>query len=297
MTTPHQAIILAAGRGSRLEEETTDLPKPLLPIGPRSVDDPTVTSFLRRQAEVLRDCGVEQVGVVVGYRRERIIADLERWGAWLQVVVNPSTDIQTSGSLHSFQYAARSEFGVLDGSKNTLLLDGDIVYERGALERLLDAGDETCALVHSRCANDSEEVLVYGTPQRPLFLGKGLGPALVNDAPCIGEATGIIKIAPADHLLVREIMNWLLGDPDAPEDSAQHAGFGPARRGTEHEELSQRLMHLGKIRCIVIGEEFFFAEIDTPAEYEQLRASLYPRLLRAEAAEQGKRSDRRKVSS
>ncbi|MEE8410780.1 MAG: NTP transferase domain-containing protein [Myxococcota bacterium] len=306
MIAPYQAVILVAGRGSRLSTETSEIPKALLPIGRRAADDPTETTFLRRQIDVLRDCGVEQVVVVVGYQRERIIAELHRWAPWAQVVVNPSADISTSGSLHSFQYAVRSEFGVLDGTKQTVLMDGDIVYQRGALQLVLNAPEVSASLICKRVTDDddSEEVLVYGTAQRPRFIGKALTDSLVDDATCLGEATGIIKLAPSDHPLVREIINWMLGDPDAPEGSARHAGFGPARRGTEHEELSQRLMQLGKMHGVIFGDELLFMEVDTPDEYARLRESFYPRLLKAEKVsswplppagadpESGKRSSR-----
>jgi choline kinase len=278
-------VILAAGRGSRLAERTGEVPKALLPLGPRALDDPTETSFLRRQAELLRELGVEQVVVVVGYLREQILAALAGWGAWIQTVVNPATDITTSGSLDSFHHAARAGLGILDGTRQTLLLDADIVYHRDVLRLLLEAPEQSALLVCSKTVQDSEEVLVYGTPAAPRFLGKGLTPALVGGAPCIGEAVGIVKLAPADHALATEAMRWMLGDPDAPEGDPRRAGFGPARRATEHEELSQRLMQLGRLRCVVFGEELPFMEVDSAEEYAELRRTFYPDLLRLEAGE------------
>ena len=176
------------------------MPKSLLPIGPRSLTDKTETSLLRRQVELLAACGVEQIVVVVGYQRQLMIDALDEWAPDVQVVVNATPDMQTSGSLHSFQFAARAGLGILDGSKQTLLMDADIVYQRAALQRLLDS-DGTTLLVCSRFAGDAEEVLVYGTLDRPRFLGKGLTEALVGGEECLGEATGIIKIAPDEHAL------------------------------------------------------------------------------------------------
>jgi choline kinase len=283
---PYQAVILAAGRGSRLAERTGEMPKALLPIGPRTLDDPTETNFLRRQAELLREVGVEQVVVVVGYLREQVYAALEGWGDWVQTVVNPATDITTSGSLDSFHLAARSDLGVLDGSKQTLMLDADIVYHPAVLRLLIEAPEQTSMLVCSRSVDDNEEVLVYGSPEAPRFQAKGLSPDLVGGAACIGEAVGIVKYAPADHALAREGMRWMLGDPDAPRGDPRRKGFGPARRATEHEELSQRLMQLGRMRCVVFGEELPFMEVDSAEEYAELRQTFYPNLLRLEAGAQ-----------
>lgn len=283
MAAPYQAVILAAGRGSRLAEHTREMPKALLPIGPRSLADATPTSFLRRQVEILRELGVREIVVVVGCLKELILDEAKRWDVQLRFVVNPTEDMGTSGSLHSFQFAAASPHGVLDGTKQTLLMDGDIVYHRDGLQLLLDAPEQSSMLVSAAFRSDDEEVLTYGTVERPRFLGKGLTPSLVSGEPCLGEAVGIVKFAPADHQLARETMDWMLGDPNAEPNSGRFRGFGPARRATEHEELTQRFMRYRKMRCVMIGEELPFMECDDAREYRKLRESFYPALLELEA--------------
>jgi choline kinase len=261
------------------------MPKALLPIGPRSLADATPTSFLRRQVEVLRELGVRDILVVVGCLKQLILDEAKRWDVPLRFVVNPTEDMGTSGSLHSFQFAARSEYGVLDGTKQTLLMDGDIVYHRTALKLLLDSSEHSSKLVSAAHDGDDEEVLTYGTVERPRFLGKGLAPSLVAGEPCLGEAVGIVKFAPADHALARETMDWMLGDPSAAPDTGRFRGFGPARRATEHEELTQRFMRYRKMRCVMVGEELPFMECDDAREYKKLREAFYPALLELEAQE------------
>jgi choline kinase len=207
----------------------------------------------------------------------------------LRFVISPTEDMGTSGSLHSFQYAARSEFGVLDGTKQTLLMDGDIVYHRNALARLLEAPDRSSMLVSAAHRGDDEEVLVYGSIERPRFLGKGLTPSLVSGEPCLGEAVGIVKFAPVDHELARESTDWMLGDPSADPNSGRFRGFGPARRATEHEELTQRFMRYRKMQCVMIGDDLPFMECDDAREYRKVRESFYPNILTLEADEEGSR--------
>lgn len=284
MAAGYQAVILAAGRGSRLGPTTQEYPKALLPIGPRSKSDPTETSFLRRQAELLLGLGVEQVVVVVGYHREQIVGAASSWGLPLQFVVNPTPEIMDSGSLHSFQFAQRAGLGVLDGTRQTLLLDADIAYEPRLLETFLSAPAVSSLLVHGRTADNDEEVRVFGTKEAPRFLGKGLRGALVDGAPCIGEAVGIVKFAPEDHGLARETMDWMLGDPAAPEGSGRWKGYGPAKRKTEHEELTQRFMHYGKMSAVIADRDVLFMEVDDEREYAELKSQLYPRILEREAA-------------
>lgn len=278
---PYEAVILAAGRGSRLSEKTGEVPKALLPIGPRSADDATETTFLRRQVELCYALGVERVVVVVGYLRELIEADVAGWERKPELVVNTTPDIGVSGSLHSFQFAVRAGLGVLSGSHQTLLMDADIVYHRAVLQTLLEAPEASTILISPTTVDDQEEVLVWGELAAPRFLGKGLTPALTGGLPLLGEATGIVKLAPRDHALAREAMDWMLGDPDAAEGTLPHKGFGPAKRATEHEELTQRLMLLGKVRGLCFDAGLPFMEVDSPAEYAELRERFYPALLRA----------------
>lgn len=294
MAAPYQAVILAAGRGSRMQERTQEVPKALLPIGPRSRSDSTETSFLRRQSELLLELGVEQVIVVVGQLRQLIIDAVPTWKLPIQLVVNPTPDMGTSGSLHSFQYAVRSPHGVLDGRMQTLLMDGDIVYHRSALQRLLDAPQQSALLICNRYSGDGEEVRAYGTIEQPRFLGKALTPALVSGAPCLGEATGIVKFAPEDHALARETIDWMVGDPDAPDGTPKRRGYAPAGRATEHEELTQRFMRYGRMQCVCFDDDIPFMECDDARDYAKVRESFYPRLLEIEAREHadGKRAGR-----
>lgn len=292
MAAQYQAVILAAGRGSRMGDRTQELPKALLPLGPRSRSDATETSFLRRQSELLLELGVQQVVIVVGQLRQLIIDAVPSWNLPLQLVVNPTPDMGTSGSLHSFQFAVRSPHGVLDGRLQTLLLDADIVYHRSALQRLLDAPEQSSLLICNRYSGDGEEVRAYGTIERPRFLGKALTPALVAGEPCLGEATGIVKFAPQDHALARETIDWMVGDPGAPEGTAKQRGYAPARCATEHEELTQRFMRYARMRCVCFDDDIPFMECDDARDYAKVRDSFYPNLLDIEAREAAKRVPR-----
>src|SRR5215472_3459071 len=60
----NKAIVLAAGRGTRMGALTEELPKPMLPIEGR----PMLEHIVLR----LREAGIERVLIVVGYRRELI---------------------------------------------------------------------------------------------------------------------------------------------------------------------------------------------------------------------------------
>lgn len=58
-----KAVILAAGRGSRLKPFTDTLPKSLLPLG--------TTTLVHRTVGILRDLGVDDVTIVIGYMKHK----------------------------------------------------------------------------------------------------------------------------------------------------------------------------------------------------------------------------------
>ena len=64
MTTINKAVILAAGRGTRMRELTADLPKPMIEVRKKPV--------LQHIVEGLRDAGIAELVVVVGYRADAV---------------------------------------------------------------------------------------------------------------------------------------------------------------------------------------------------------------------------------
>src|SRR3989304_6145179 len=74
-------VILAAGRGNRMEPLSSKLPKPLLPIGNR----PLITYHIR----YLKELGIDEIIIVVGYLKEKIIEYLgngEKFGIKIRYV-------------------------------------------------------------------------------------------------------------------------------------------------------------------------------------------------------------------
>src|SRR5437660_9928709 len=64
MTKIDKAVLLAAGRGTRMRELTADLPKPMIEVRGKPV--------LQHIVEGLRDAGVRKLFVIVGYREDAV---------------------------------------------------------------------------------------------------------------------------------------------------------------------------------------------------------------------------------
>lgn len=263
-----KAVILAAGLGNRIAA-VGSTPKPLLPLSGTEGGE----TFLDFHLRALAGIGVGEI-FIVGNTRTcdtplRALRDLPatttvRW------VLNPTADLSTSGSGHSLQFAWHSPHGILDGTSRVLFMDADIVYGPDALQ-VLAASDpgRSHSLVAPRFATDSEEVVVFADPSAPkraLRHGKGLhGHALVDGFVVVGEATGLVLLAPADHAFARAATDWAIA-------------FSTAKARTEHEDITQLLMSRGRIDVVTLPASTLFMEVDTPADYQRLTRDVWPRL-------------------
>ncbi len=120
-----RAIILAAGRGLRLQQpEDQQLPKCLLRFGGKTL--------LERHLILLRSGGVEDIVLALGFRRELVEEELHRlkWSPRPQIVVNPQFEL---GSVLTVHTAAEA----LTRGGDVALMDADVLYDARILEALV----------------------------------------------------------------------------------------------------------------------------------------------------------------
>ncbi len=90
-----QALLLAAGEGSRLRPLTDHVPKPMLPIHGQAVVERLVGQLVR--------IGVERITVVIGYRGDVLRAFLERIASGIELTFVEQP--QRLGTGHALQLA------------------------------------------------------------------------------------------------------------------------------------------------------------------------------------------------
>lgn len=123
---PTTAVLLAAGRGSRLRNLTDDMPKPLMHLGGRTLLD--------RGLESIAAAGIEDVIVVTGYRANAIESlDLSQYGQRVRLAHN--ADWNTSGIVASFVSANPHRLGT-----DVMMVYGDIIYEPKTISAALVSG-------------------------------------------------------------------------------------------------------------------------------------------------------------
>jgi choline kinase len=120
-----RAIILAAGQGRRLLPLTAEQPKCLLQVAGRSV--------LEWQVDNLLAAGIADIVVVTGFRADVVDAVIARRyaGSAVRTLFNPFFEV--ADNLASCWLAR----GFM--TDDFLLLNGDTLFERGVLDRLLAA--------------------------------------------------------------------------------------------------------------------------------------------------------------
>jgi NDP-sugar pyrophosphorylase family protein len=114
-----KAVILAAGRGTRLRPFTDSAPKCLAPLNG--------TPILQRQLEALDRAGVRDCVLVVGYRATEVRARIGRWWGGVRVSYVENPRYHETNNLYSLWLASRE----LDD--DILLLEGDLVFDEGLL--------------------------------------------------------------------------------------------------------------------------------------------------------------------
>jgi choline kinase len=246
-----RAIILAAGRGSRLQQhEDQQLPKCLLRFAG--------VSLLERHLQLLERCGVDEVVLALGFRHELIEAELERWPAKRrpEIVLNPRFELGSVLTVHTVAEP-------MTRGGDILLMDADVLYHeriisalvsgpgpvnRVLLDRDFEAGDEPVKL----CVRDGV----------PIELRKRLAPGLQYDT--IGESVGFFRFSPAGAQRLATIV-------------ADYVGSGRAH--LPHEEAVRDLLQESSQRfevADVTGAPWI--EIDFPADIARAEREILPQL-------------------
>jgi choline kinase len=176
-------MVLAAGAGRRLGEDTADLPKTLLTVdGDRTILDVALANFAA--------VGLEEAAIVTGFAAGRIeerVEELEeRHGLKLELVFNPKAEEWNNA--YSL-WCARELF-----PEGVLLANGDTVHPAAVEERLLEARGGTDLLIALDDEKElgEEEMKVHLTDEGLLDrINKALDP--VSAA---GEYIGVTLIEP-----------------------------------------------------------------------------------------------------
>ena len=246
-----RAIILAAGRGIRLEQAAEDqVPKCLLRFGGMTL--------LERHLRLLRTAGVEEVVLALGWRYELVEAELERleWRPRPQIVLNPRFEL---GSVLTVHTAAEA----MTRGGDVLLMDADVLYHDSIMAALVAGRKPVNRLLIDRDFEAGDEpVKVCVRAGVPIELRKQLAPDLKYDT--IGESVGFFRFDTAGARRLAAIVSDYVGS-DRAQMPHEEAVRDLLREGSQVVEVAD-----------VTGSPWI--EIDFPIDVSRAAHEVLPQL-------------------
>ena len=250
----HRAIIVAAGRGSRLGPKTEEIPKCMVPIAGRPI--------LHHQLDALAGAGVRDVVVVRGYRGTLIDGGRHP----LRFVDNP--EWERNNILASLMYATH------EMDSGFFFSYSDIVYAPEVATRLAqvahaahDDDSASAALVVDRRWSDAYVGrTLHPVPEAELSAVSAdgtrvtaVGKQVVPQAEAAGEFIGLAWFSASGARALREVWQQALA-----RDQGLEAPFGRAR-ALRHAYLSDALNALAETghRLAPVFIDGLWREIDT----------------------------------
>jgi choline kinase len=255
------AVILAAGRGLRLQNDSKGVPKPLMSL--------LGFTLLERAVLSCREAGITECYVIVGYRNNLLIPYIEalaqRHGVALQAVAAPHWQEGNGVSVLAASPYVRGAF---------LLLMCDHLFDPEILRLLITAADSSERIILAvdhhpeRVFDLAEATKVQLNGQKIVAIGKEIAPFDAVD-------TGLF--------LCQQTLFKAL-------ESARATGDGTLTGGV------RRMIAADKMRAVDIGNRFWF-DVDTPADVQQATRLLLAAVAPSDAMVPGGRRlgrDRRK---
>jgi L-glutamine-phosphate cytidylyltransferase len=144
-----KAVILAAGRGTRIQGLTGGLPKCLLPFG-----DKTILDF---QLDSLFQVGVLEVAMVVGHAEREIVDHVARRHferlPWITFISNP--EFARTNNIYSLSLAKEWV-----GNDAFFCLNADVLFHPGILFPALKAEDDLSIIVDWEFREETTKVII-----------------------------------------------------------------------------------------------------------------------------------------
>ena len=245
-----RAIILAAGRGLRLQQSSdARFPKCLLRFDG--------TTLLERHLRLLDEAGVRDVVLALGFEPERIEAELVRIGRRddVEIVINPRFDLGSVLTVH-----ATAEPLVRGG--DVLLMDADVLYDARIMSALVADAHANRILIDRGFEPGDEPVKVCVRNGVAVEFRKRVAADLAYDT--IGESIGFMRFTEAT----------------ARRFAAIVAGYVDGGRADQPHEEAMRDLLLEGSHPFDIGDVTGapWIEIDFPADIARATDTILPRL-------------------
>ena len=237
-----KGIILAAGKGTRLNGVELK-PKCLFEVGE--------STLLQRQLSALREAGIDEIVIVLGFEAERI---KRHCPADVSFVIN--SRFGETSSLYSL-WLAREHL-----SEGFVVLNCDVLFHPEMLQRLLSAPVADALLIDLVDKQNNklgdEEMKVKVREGLVVDISKQMDPAVAD-----GENVGLVKFSPEGARRLVAEMDRLISSGDCDRDWAPRAFLEFSRRHPLHA---------------ISTNNYPWIEIDFPEDYRRAQEEIFPQI-------------------
>ncbi|MDR1210644.1 MAG: phosphocholine cytidylyltransferase family protein, partial [Spirochaetaceae bacterium] len=248
-----EAVIMAAGLGTRLKEKTAYMPKGFLKIGELPIVEWSVRKLIAS--------GIERIIIGTGHCAQWY-EELAKNYPLIDLVYNK--DYAATGSMGTLALCAEKLTGA------ALVLESDLIYDAAGLFVLLNDPRPNVILASGK-TNSGDEVYLEAGPDRLLL---GNSKRKENLGSVYAELVGISKLEKHTLDAMGDYCRAHRGDQPGLEYEAAMSAI--SREASEGKRDKKFAIGIRKI------EYYAWREIDDESHYEMARKEIYPRIIENE---------------
>lgn len=191
-----RAILISAGKGTRLYPLTKNTPKSLLEVGEG-------LTLLEAQLHSLQEAGIKEVVIIVGYRAEQIEAKLHEYQKDFNIttVYNPFYDVSNNlVSVWMARHYMNDEF---------ITINGDDMFTAGVIRKLLKSKHNITMVMDEKEVYDEDDMKIIHRDELVLEVSKKIDASKAN-----GESVGIIKFSGHGPKIYVNILEEMVRHPE-----------------------------------------------------------------------------------
>lgn len=191
-----RAIIIAAGKGTRLYPLTKNTPKSLLEIG-------NGMTLLESQLHSLKENNIKDICIIVGYRAEQIEAKIHNYKDDFNIttIYNPFYDC--SNNLISVWMARQ----FMD--QDFISINGDDIFKPSIIENLLKSKSNITMVINEKPEYDDDDMKVIKHDNLVCQVAKTIPSDQAN-----AESVGIIKFSGMGPTIYKNILEEMVRKED-----------------------------------------------------------------------------------
>jgi len=191
-----RAILIAAGKGTRLYPLTKNTPKSLLEVGEG-------VTLLETQLHSLRENDIRDIVIIVGYKAEQIEAKIHQYRNDFEIktVYNPFFDCSNNLlSVWMARHFMEDEF---------ITINGDDLFAPAVVAELLKSRQNITMVIDQKDHYDDDDMKVIHSEGLIREVSKKIDPHQAN-----GESIGMIKFAGQGPDIYKNVLEEMVRDHD-----------------------------------------------------------------------------------